>query len=185
MSDQGSDALVWLTWLQWNELFKRWLKSLKHKKNPSQSLTTIKLTAIEEMLSATVAGILTTVIVNPIWVRKPWRCDGDWWDESAQHVQVINTRLKIAAKKAFGKKENSNGKVKTRRCFGSDPYCPAKHLESNGTSNGSSHHLANGSSNGTNEMAGEPRRIGGRGWSVVTLCCNKGRKSPRGPRLLH
>ncbi|EKX36984.1 hypothetical protein GUITHDRAFT_116850 [Guillardia theta CCMP2712] len=114
----SGSGLSWALYFAWNELFKRWLKSLKHKKNPSQSLVTIKLTAIEEMLSATVAGILTTVIVNPIW--------------------VINTRLKIAAKKAFGKKENSNG----------------KHLQSNGTSNGSSHHLANGSSNGTKEKGG-------------------------------
>ena len=66
----GGAGLSWALYFAWNDWFKRRMRTAKQ---------TLKLTAMEEMLCAAAAGILTTLVVNPIW--------------------VINTRLKLAAQK--------------------------------------------------------------------------------------
>lgn len=80
-------GLSWALYFGWHEGFKRWILSLKGQK---------RMAASDEMLAAAMAGILTTLIVNPIW--------------------VINTRMKVAAKKraaakAGGGDPNGNGHV--------------------------------------------------------------------------
>jgi len=70
----GGAGLSWALYFAWNDWFKRSMVASKVRKGLKG-----KLSALEEMLCAAVAGILTTLVVNPIW--------------------VINTRLKLAAEK--------------------------------------------------------------------------------------
>jgi hypothetical protein len=69
-------GLSWALYFGWHEGFKRWILSLRKGRK--------RLTAADEMLAAAMAGVLTTLIVNPIW--------------------VINTRMKVAAKKRLAAK---------------------------------------------------------------------------------
>jgi len=68
-------GLSWALYFGWHEAFKRWMLSARRRKlGPDASLG-----AAHQMLAAAMAGILTTLVVNPIW--------------------VINTRIKLAAQK--------------------------------------------------------------------------------------
>ena len=69
-------GLSWALYFGWHEGFKRWILSLRKGQK--------RLSAADEMLAAAMAGVLTTLIVNPIW--------------------VINTRMKVAAKKRLAAK---------------------------------------------------------------------------------
>lgn len=69
-------GLSWALYFGWHEGFKRWILSLRKGQK--------RLSASDEMLAAAMAGVLTTLIVNPIW--------------------VINTRMKVAAKKRLAAK---------------------------------------------------------------------------------
>jgi hypothetical protein len=71
----GGAGLSWALYFAWNDWFKRQLLLRKSRSGGARG----KLSALEEMCCAAVAGILTTLVVNPIW--------------------VINTRLKLAAQR--------------------------------------------------------------------------------------
>lgn len=70
----GGAGLSWALYFAWNDWFKRSVIASKIRKGLKG-----KLSGVEEMMCAAVAGILTTLVVNPIW--------------------VINTRLKLAAER--------------------------------------------------------------------------------------
>jgi hypothetical protein len=80
----GGAGLSWALYFAWNDWFKRSFVASKVRKGLKG-----KLSGVEEMMCAAVAGVLTTLVVNPIW--------------------VINTRLKLAAEKRKNKLNGSPG----------------------------------------------------------------------------